>query len=624
MGSNTINPNQLSNMTDQANENQLANPLEFDVEEMMNNFDPTNFDLNTLPDFSMNFDADSGNNILDEPVAPAGPVFDQTTIAQLWNQAPQQVVPMPQYFNPSPATLTPTQALPTPPPGMAFHPQVGWYIPVAMPPQFGGPAPFGMMPPGAAPVPMMAPISMPPVPLFNETPATTAAETGKQPEASRSSSRNKRKYGPSVYLGEQAKRRALGDDSGPRPVSRDSVDYHVQGRSTRSSPRTSDKQVPVTAAKKQTLVVKVSGNIKDIKTATVQQCRCPSALAAKANHVQRPRNAFMIFRTDFSAQWRTTKGEKRGTQNRDISKAAGEAWRGATPSVKASYKKRADAESKEHKIRHPYYKFNPMDLSKAKFGDSSCTCGAYRVNSAELQRLREGGRTPPNNINIGGSDNEDEEYIRPRTRSQSRADIFQAPAAQMGQQFTFGDQSPDHGFNFDAENQGNGEDLSAIQNFLNETEENNQRAPKRRSARNGSKAVHYADESEDEDENEDIEVTSTASHKNRPAPISTSRKSSNTSQLSPFKDSDWYVGSAKNDVVASRTRSKSMSMSEGDDTLFIPTGASSPSSLFDESDDNITVAPATKASPKGNKLALPSSGGRSTRSQSNGKKRQRS
>lgn len=608
MGSNTINPNQLSNMTDQTNENQLANPLEFDVEAMMNNFDPTNFDLNMLPDFNMNSDGGDGNSMLDEPVAPAGPIFDQA----IWNQAPQEVVPMPQYFNPSPATLTPTQVLPTPPPGMAFHPQVGWYIPVA--------APFGMMPPGAAPVPMMAPTSMPPVPLFNETPATTAAETGKQPEASRSSSRNKRKYGPSVYLGEQAKRRALGDDSGPRPVSRDSVDYHVQGRSTRSSPRTSDKQVPGTAAKKQMPVVKVSGTIKDIKTATVQQCRCPSAVLAKANHVQRPRNAFMIYRSDFAAQWRTTKGEKRGTQNRDISKAAGEAWRAATANVKAGYKKRADAESKEHKIRHPYYKFSPMDLSKAKFGDSSCACGAYRVNSAELQRLREGGRTPPNNINIGGSDNEDEEYIRPRTRSQSRADIFQAPVAQMGQQFTFGDGSPDHGFNFDAENQGNGEDLSAIQSFL---DEHNQRAPKRRSARNGSKAVHYADESEDEDENEDVEVTFTAARKSRPAPISTSRKSSNTSRLSPLKDSDWYVSGTNNEAVASRTRSKSISMSEDDDTLFMPTGASSPSSLFDDSDDNITVAPAAKASPKANKLALPSSGGRSTRSQSNGRKRQR-
>ena len=178
-------------------------------------------------------------------------------------------------------------------------------------------------------------------------------------------------------------------------------------------------------------------------------------------------------------------------------------------------------------------------------------------------------------------------------------------------------------FDFDilAEPQNNW-DLQELQAFDNAMENFNaeQQTSQRRSSRNGKKAVHYADDAGEEDV--EVTTTTTATPKHRPARISTSRKSSNSSQISELNSADFKFDDAES--VSSRTRSKSVSQSE--DETAPPTGLSSPSSLFgDDGDvgDNIVVA-TPKPSPKHTVLALAPRTARQTRSQSRGRARRRS
>jgi hypothetical protein len=598
MSGNTVNPNHLFKMTNSTDETQ--------------NFDPSLDDGNFMVDLdSLNADFFSQDNgFVDSNLdgfATAAPAFGQVDYSR---QQSQEMVPMTQSLNPSPATFAPPQAPPVMPPGMSFHPAVGYFYPVqpAQIPGFSGIGAFGMAPT----------FPVPPAPIFSQAPVGPIAPahqfgnvlpdvTAKRPQAKRAPASNKRKYGPAAFFEdrEQTKRRAIGDGNSPLRPSRDL---------TSPEPANSNQQ-----RRKQT-ASQAAGAMKELNIATVQRCRCPPAKNVTEKHIPRPRNAFIIFRTQFSSRFRTSRDVKRGSANAHISIAAGEYWRALGVEGQRKFKIQAEIEKAEHRKQYPNYHYTPMKKIQAKFGDENCECGAYETNMAELKRLREGGATPPNRY-TGVSETEDDDgvYKAPRTRSisRSRANSIQAPTAQTAP-FDF-DDADMSGFDFSLEPQENW-DFDGLQAFNNATEDVNteQQPAQRRSSRNSKKAVHYADPGE-----EDIDVTATAATpKHRPAPISTSRKSSNSSQISELNSADFKFDDAES--VSSRTRSKSVSQSE--DETALPTGLSSPSSLFgDDGDigDNIVVA-MPKPSPKHTVLALPPRTARQTRSQSRGRARRRS
>jgi hypothetical protein len=586
----TINPSQLFNMTNPTDENQMFDPS------LVDGNDLANFDFSALDSFNNADLYGEDNGLVDSNLdgsTTAAPSFDTFDFLS----QPQEIVPMQPSLNPSPATLLPPQGLPAMPAGMAYHPAIGFYYPVpnAQIPRFSGAEAFGAAPSFAAPpAPMFSQAPVDPVSGFGDVMATM---TPKKAQPKRAAPSNKRKYGPSVYLEERAKRLAVGDENASRPISRD-VNY--------------PKPAHWAQQQKKQHAAEAAGAIKDINTATVMRCRCALAKNVTQQHIPRPRNAFIIFRVDFSAQWRTTRGQKRGTANATISKAAGETWRELGVQGQARYQRRAAIEKAEHKKQFPSYTYTPIKKIQAKFGQPDCTCGAYETNMAELKRLREGGATPPNRFTaVSDSENDEGDYAAPRTRSISRANSIQAPTAQMESSAYDVDMS---GFDFSFEL---GNEWEALQAFNDAAEDNDAEQPpaKRRSSRNGKKAVHYAD---DAGEDKDDEVTTVQKH--RPLPISTSRKSSTSSQISELNSADFELDDTGS--VASRTRSKSVS----DDEAALPTGVSSPSSLFEESDDddNIVVAP-PKVSPKQVALALPPQPtARQTRSQSRGRVRRRS
>ncbi|KAM0711195.1 hypothetical protein Q7P35_001934 [Cladosporium inversicolor] len=578
---NTVNPNQLFNMTNSTDETQ--------------NFDQSLVDVNDLENFNMadldslNFFA-SNNGIVDSTLhglPTATPTFDNVN----YFRQPQEMIPMPQSLNPSPATFAPPQGLPAMMPAtkMAYHPEIGWYYPVANAPipGFPGTGSFGAAPAYAAP----------PAPVFTQAPvapfapadpfATMLADvTAKRSQAKRTPASNKRKYGPAQFFEdrEHSKRRAIGDGNSPLPVTRDSKKHTAS---------------------------QAAGAMKELNIATVQRCRCELGTNATEPHIPRPRNAFIIYRGDISSRYRTSRDTKRGTANADISIAAGKMWKELGAQGQAPYKARADREKEEHRSQYPNYQYAPMKKIEARFGHESCTCGAYEINMKELKRLREGGATPPNLfMRANETENDNGEYKAPRTRSVSRANSIQAPTAQAVPHNFDVDMS---GFDFSREIPENW-DFEALQTFSNAAEDFNAAQPPvtPRSSRSGKKAVHYVDEA----------TTSTATHKHRPPLISTSRKSNNSSQISELNSGDFKFDDKAS--VSSRTRSKSVSQSE--DEMALTTGNSPLDSLVGDDDDvgdNIVVA-TPKASPKHTVLALPPRTSRQTRSQSRGRARRRS
>lgn len=597
MSGNTVNPNQLLKMTKSTGENQNFDPSQAD-DDVLANFNMADLDGLSAEFFGQN------NGHVDSTLdgfATAAPMFDNVD----FSRQPQEMNHMSYSLNPSPATLAPPHGLPAMPARLAYHPAIGYYYPVPNQPipGYSGTGAFHLAPAFAAP----------PAPIFNQAlvapiiPATPFGTvlpevTAKRTHAKLAPASNKRKFGPAAFFEdqEQSKRRAVGDGNSPLPVSRDSEPANW----------TQQKKKTHTASQ-------AAGAMKEMNIATVQRCRCELGPNATESHIPRPRNAFIIFRGDFSSRFRTSKDQKRGTANADISKLAGQTWRRIGKKGQAEYQVRAAKEKEEHRKQYPNYHYTPMKKIQARFGLESCTCGAYKTNMIELKRLREGGATPPNDfMATNKSEADDGEYKAPRTRSISRANSSQAPTARMA---TYDFNADMSGLDFSLEPQDDW-DFEALQAFNNAAEDINaeQQPVQRRSSRSG-KTVHYADDAGQED---DQVATATTARKHRPAPISTSRKSSNSSQLSALNSADFKFDDAES--VSSRTRSKSVSQSE--DERVLPAGLSSPSSLFGDDRDvgeNIVVA-TPKASHKHNGLALPPRTARQTRSQSRGRARRRS
>jgi hypothetical protein len=559
---NTFDPSQFSNMAGQTNDFDFLNIN-------LDNLDPDDlydmsFDLN-LPEVSFNENSGYPDSFLDQP---------------------QDMFPTQQQQQQQQQYTTPNQAAPAfaPPPGAAYHPDIGYYYPA--------PAPI----PAQQQVPTFTtPFNAPPV-----------VESTQMPELTRpAANKNKRKYGPGVYGEEQAKRCAIGDDSGPRPVSRESVDFHVQGRKTKQ------KSGITSRSKKR---VGKAAESASLKAATVQNCRCKAAKAVIAAHIPRPPNSFMLFRSDFAAEWATTEGEKRGSNNPTMSSAAANRWKAdkkAKKDTEAKYQKMADEQARVHKELYPNYKYDTSIRIKAKFGRPDCTCGAYVKNSAALQKRLAGLSISGNVHNAAIDDNEDEdededegeadEYVMPTTRSQSRANSLLASApidqtipypfdfnlggddyvmpttrsqsransllasAPTDQAYPFQfdynlqDESanvPNFGFSFQSQDDAAKSQSNARNNYANAAEDDYVPPATRRSTRIAQQAISYAEEIFDHEEGFDSDVEMTEAtptrEKRRPSPIVTLHNGSP-------KTSEFVNISPESDGPAFRTRSKSVS-----------------------------------------------------------------
>jgi hypothetical protein len=506
---NTTNPGQLSNMADQSNSNDY---------DFLNDLDLANFDPNLV--YDPTFD-------LSLPGLP----FDESS-----GFANNSLFPTQQQYNDQlPFDPTYNQAAPTFAPQAAplYHPGLGWYQPV----------------PGPAPVPSQQQMS-----TFTPNGAPLVVESIEKPEPSHASTgKNKRKYGPSEYLDQQAKRRAIGDDSGPRPVSRDSVDFHVTGRKTKQKAGTASKpKKRAIGAKKPVL-----------KAAELKNCNCPAAEAVKDAHIRRPANSFMLFRSDFSSERTTSKGEKRGTENPAISSTAGEKWqehKAANDETYLKYIALGAEKERQHKERYPNYKYDTSVRYQAKFGRPDCTCGAYAKNSAAL--LKKLGMGP----SINETEKERDVYVMPTTRSMSRSNsLAPAPISQTTPfQFDFNlpDGSinvPDFGLSLQSQSQAAESQWYDQQDYTNAAENTYEPPITRRASRISQQASgpfqEFSDDEQDVDG--DVEMSNTAPaprQKRRPSPITTARNASP-------KMSDFVNISPESDGPASRTRSKSVSVS---------------------------------------------------------------
>ncbi|KAG2049446.1 hypothetical protein BDR06DRAFT_833181, partial [Suillus hirtellus] len=82
--------------------------------------------------------------------------------------------------------------------------------------------------------------------------------------------------------------------------------------------------------------------------------------------IPRPRNAFIIFRCEYSrkhsqaAQEGDEESEAPNPTAKTLSKRAAEAWKELSASEKDIYKVLADKEREDHARLYPHYRFRPM------------------------------------------------------------------------------------------------------------------------------------------------------------------------------------------------------------------------------------------------------------------------
>ncbi|KAG9033048.1 hypothetical protein FRB95_000633 [Tulasnella sp. JGI-2019a] len=75
------------------------------------------------------------------------------------------------------------------------------------------------------------------------------------------------------------------------------------------------------------------------------------------NHIPRPRNAFILFRTDFVQSKKMTKEVE--SDHRNISKIVGQIWRALPLDQKKQWHEKAQYEKERHSALHPGYKYAP-------------------------------------------------------------------------------------------------------------------------------------------------------------------------------------------------------------------------------------------------------------------------
>ncbi|KAG6918682.1 hypothetical protein DXG01_012500 [Tephrocybe rancida] len=88
----------------------------------------------------------------------------------------------------------------------------------------------------------------------------------------------------------------------------------------------------------------------------------PVTRLRSGNRVPRPRNAFMIFRSEFWAEAKISKTVEH--DHRHISRIIGHCWDQLTEEEKAVWRRRAEQEKIEHGIKYPGYRFTPNVRTK--------------------------------------------------------------------------------------------------------------------------------------------------------------------------------------------------------------------------------------------------------------------
>ncbi|TFK76715.1 hypothetical protein BDN72DRAFT_5542 [Pluteus cervinus] len=92
-------------------------------------------------------------------------------------------------------------------------------------------------------------------------------------------------------------------------------------------------------------------------------CPSPQPRHRPSNHVARPPNAFMLFRSHFWAQEKR-KAEPIERDHRDISRIAAHCWNNLDEASKAPFQRLAEQRKLEHKVQHPDYKYAPVSAKK--------------------------------------------------------------------------------------------------------------------------------------------------------------------------------------------------------------------------------------------------------------------
>ncbi|KAI0078481.1 HMG-box, partial [Panus rudis PR-1116 ss-1] len=81
------------------------------------------------------------------------------------------------------------------------------------------------------------------------------------------------------------------------------------------------------------------------------------------DHIPRPPNAFMIFRSQY---WQLEKLKSSAERDhREISRMAGIMWKAMSPAERAPFKQKADEVKRRHMLLYPDYKYSPV-YSKGK------------------------------------------------------------------------------------------------------------------------------------------------------------------------------------------------------------------------------------------------------------------
>ena len=123
-------------------------------------------------------------------------------------------------------------------------------------------------------------------------------------------------------------------------------------------------------------------------TAATQISECPPATSTR-NHVPRPPNAFMLFRSDFLKRGTIPANVERRQQN--LSRIAGECWNLLSQEEKGKWQEKAAKVLVEHQKQNPDYKFTPSPRGsrrpKSK-GHSDLTADS-RGDEGRIRQIRE-------------------------------------------------------------------------------------------------------------------------------------------------------------------------------------------------------------------------------------------
>ncbi|CAL1696686.1 unnamed protein product [Somion occarium] len=120
----------------------------------------------------------------------------------------------------------------------------------------------------------------------------------------------------------------------------------------------------------------------------------PQTRKKQGEHVPRPPNAFLIFRSFFWLEEKIKATAER--DHRQISRLAGIRWKQLSEAEKEPYKIRADAVKNAHKAAHPGYKYAPCKVksSKKKVSGSKTVAELLLLGMVEDEIEREVARRP--------------------------------------------------------------------------------------------------------------------------------------------------------------------------------------------------------------------------------------